>query len=126
MGFTFGHSGNFNRLEKFLRTMEGDKIYAILDSYGSRGVSALAAATPKDSGETAMLWRYEVKKSGGSYQLSWFNDNVVFGVNVAVILQYGHGTGTGGYVQGRDYINPAIQQVMDQLVDGVWKAVISA
>lgn len=90
------------------------------------GVNALAAATPVDSGVTANSWGYEVKKSGGSLTVTWTNTHNVSGVVIAIILQYGHGTGTGGYVQGRDYINPAMKPVFDKIADNVWKAVTSA
>nr|DAV33655.1 MAG TPA: type I neck protein [Caudoviricetes sp.] len=89
------------------------------------GVDALSAATPKDSGKTAGAWGYEVKQSGKTYSIVWTNTNVVQGVPIAVILQYGHGTGTGGYVKGRDYINPAIQPIMNRIAEDVWKVVSS-
>ena len=89
-------------------------------------MAALQAHTPVDSGITANSWSYEIKDDGTNLQIIWTNDNVNDGVNIAIILQYGHGTGTGGYVVGRDYINPAMQPTFDKISDRVWKAVTSA
>lgn len=119
------HKGNFNRTERFLNGAKKLQIRNILDRYGREGVNALASATPIDSGKTADSWEYEVEMSGGSYAIYWSNSNVNQGVSIALILQYGHGTGTGGYVQGRDYINPAIKPVFDALADAAWKEVTS-
>ena len=104
---------------------KGD-LFKVLDSYGREGVFALASATPVDSGLTSESWNYEIKRSRGSYSIIWSNSHVVDGTPVAIMLQYGHGTGTGGYVQGRDFINPAIRPVFDRIADKVWKAVTSA
>jgi len=94
-----------------------------LDRYGQAGVDALSSATPLDSGETASSWGYRIKKRKNSVVIEWTNSNVVDGVPIAVILQYGHGTRNGGYVQGRDYINPAIRSIFDQIAADVWKEV---
>lgn len=94
-----------------------------LDKYGAQGVAALAAATPIRTGETAGSWNYEVERSGNRYSIVWKNDNINNGVNIALILQLGHGTGTGGYVQGVDYINPALQPIFDQLAEEAWQEV---
>lgn len=94
-----------------------------LDRFGQAGVDALASATPKDSGKTASSWRYEIKSSRNGFTIDFLNSNINDNVNIAVILQYGHGTGTGGYVSGRDYINPAIQPVFDKLAEEAWKEV---
>ena len=117
--------GDFSKTQKFLAKLARPNIIERLKAYGSMGVDALSAATPKDSGKTAGSWGYEVKQSGKTYSIVWTNTNVVQGVPIAVILQYGHGTGTGGYVQGRDYINPAIQPIMSRIAEDVWKAVSS-
>ena len=117
------HSGNFDNLEKFLKSAEKNSIFSQLSKYGPIGVSALANATPKDSGKTASSWTYEIRDTGGSYVIQWINTNNNRGVNIAVILQYGHGTGTGGYVQGRDYINPAMRPIFDQIAQEAWKVV---
>lgn len=126
MPVEFKSSGSFNNTESFLRRMSKSDIFASLDVYARKGVAALKAATPVETGLTADLWGYEVTKSGHDYKITWTNSHVVHGVSIALIIQYGHGTGTGGYVQGRDYINPAIQPVFDQILNDVWKAVTSA
>lgn len=118
--------GSFNKTESFLKEMQKDDIFRSLDSYGQKGVLALASATPVRTGLTAASWTYEVTKSRGSYSITWSNTNVVDGKPVAILLQYGHGTGTGGYVAGRDYINPVILPLFDQISADVWKAVTSA
>lgn len=123
---TFESSGDFERTRKALRKMSRGDIFAALDQYAQEGVSALASATPVDSGLTAASWGYEVKRSRGSYSITWTNTNIENGFPVAVMLQYGHGTGTGGYIRGQDYINPAIRPVFDLIADKVWKAVTSA
>lgn len=117
--------GDFSKTQKFLAKLARPNIIERLKAYGSMGVDALSAATPKDSGKTAGSWGYEVKQSGKTYSIVWTNTNVVQGVPIAVILQYGHGTGTGGYVKGRDYINPAIQPIMDRIAEDIWKVVSS-
>ena len=117
--------GDFSKTQKFLAKLARPNIIERLKAYGSMGVDALSAATPKDSGKTAGSWGYEVKQSGKTYSIVWTNTNVVQGVPIAVILQYGHGTGTGGDVKGRDYINPAIQPIMDRIAEDVWKVVSS-
>lgn len=118
--------GSFKDTESFLDKMLRGDIYTGLAKYGEAGVKALSAGTPVESSLTANSWYYEIVKKQGSYSIIWRNSNVVDGVPIAIILQYGHGTGTGGYVQGRDYINPAIQPVMDQIALDVWKVVSSA
>lgn len=123
---SFESSGSFQNTERFLKRMKQGEIFRELDRYGQMGADALASATPLDSGETASSWGYEIQRSGKSFTISWINTNTNGSVNVAIILQYGHGTGTGGYVPGRDYINPAIRPVFDKIADGVWKAVTSA
>lgn len=107
-------------LEKILR---GD-IYSELDRYGKQGVDLLSSATPISTGLTASSWGYRIKK-GKRIGIEWFNTNAVNGVSVAILIQYGHATGTGGYVQGRDFINPAIRPLFDQIADEIWKKVTS-
>lgn len=120
---TIKTKGDFKKtakfLDKLLKLFDSD----ILDYYGRKGVEALSSATPKDSGKTAESWDYEIIKNGKKASLRWFNTNVNDGVNIAIILQYGHGTGTGGYVVGRDYINPAIQPIFDEIAKSIWKEV---
>ena len=113
-------SGNFNNTERFLKGTKKLDIKRILESYGIEGVRALASATPVDSGLTAGSWGFRVTIFKGSFSIVWTNSNVVKGVPIAIILQYGHGTGTGGYVQGRDYINPAMQPIFQKIADSVW------
>jgi hypothetical protein len=118
--------GNFNKTENFLQKMSRGEIFNLLDTYAKEGVTALAAATPRDSGETAGAWSYKVKRGLTRTTIEWYNTNVVNGAPIAIMLQHGHGTGTGGYVQGRDYINPAMRPVFDHIADKAWKAVTSA
>ena len=120
---TFRHKGDFSKTSKFLsRARSGDYI-KVLDKYGRAGVAALASATPVDSGITAASWYYEIERGSGTTKLVFGNANVNDGVSIAVILQYGHGTGTGGWVQGRDYINPAIQPIFDKIAEDAWREV---
>lgn len=123
MPITMRHKGDFKNLEKVLSHSGNGKTNINASKIGEAGVASLAAATPKDTGKTASSWRYEVNSEGGKTQVSWVNDNVNDGQNVALLIQYGHGTGTGGYVPGVDYINPAIQPVLDSMSDEVWKEV---
>lgn len=118
--------GDFSKTFKFLEKVKNLKIEEILRKYGELGVSALSVATPVDTGLTASSWSYQVSASGSGAKIEWMNSNVNKGVNIAVILQYGHGTGTGGYVQGRDYINPAMRPIFDQIANEVWKEVVNA
>ena len=123
---TFHHRGNFSHLEKFLMRMSDRTYMKVLEKYGQRGVEALSAATPLDSGKTAASWSYEIQNGPEGAAIYWINSNENQGVNIAVILQYGHGTGTGGYVQGRDYINPAMRDIFDKIADEAWKEVTSS
>ena len=109
----------------FRRVGRNDYIRQVLEHYASKGVAALASATPARSGLTAASWSSEVRVGSGKSEIIWTNTNVNSGVNIAVILQYGHGTGTGGYVAGEDYINPVIRPVMDQIANDIMKAVKS-
>lgn len=115
--------GSFDRTEAWVRRMTSGEIFDVLNRYGDVGEAALASATPVDSGLTASSWSSEVSKKGNIWEIMWSNSNEHSGVNVAIILQYGHGTGTGGYVAGRDYINPAIKPVFDQIAEAVWREV---
>ena len=120
---SFRQKGDFSKLDHYFeRVKEAAKI-GVLDKYGQAGVSALSSATPVESGKTASSWYYEIKRQNGSVALEFYNSNVNNGVPIAVILQFGHGTGTGGWVQGRDYINPAIQPIFDKIAEDAWKEV---
>ena len=112
---TVKQRGDFRKTTQFLTKASKADAYDILEKYGKAGVTALSAATPKDTGRTASSWTYKIEKTGKGYSLSWHNSNVNRGVNIAVILQYGHGTRNGGYVVGIDYINPALRPVFDKL-----------
>ena len=123
MEITFRHKGNFKNTEKLFSRMKRMNIEGILSRYGEKGVEALSSATPKDTGKTAGSWSYTVKKGKNGYSVSWKNSNVQGGVNIALILQYGHGTGNGGYVQGIDYINPALKPIFDSMAEEAWREV---
>lgn len=118
---TFVSKGDFSKTLKFLNKSKSFKPRAILETYAQMGVEALANATPKDSGKTASSWSYEIKMDHASSSIYWSNSNFNEGVPIAIILRYGHGTGTGGYVEGRDYISPAILPIFDSMADSVWK-----
>lgn len=113
--------GNFNNTLKFFDRTLNRSYIQILRMYGEKGVSALASATPVDTGKTAESWEYRIEQAKGSIRIYWTNTNVNNGVPIAIIIQTGHGTGTGGYVQGRDYINPAIRPIFDNIANDVWR-----
>lgn len=120
---SYNTKGDLKKTDTFLRKLLKMDLTSILNKYGQKGVDALSAATPVDTGKTAASWGYTVTQSPGSATITWTNSNVNNGVPIALILQYGHGTGTGGYVQGRDYIKPAIQPIFDQISKELWKEV---
>lgn len=126
MRVKFEVSGGFTKTERFLNRMKRREYLNVLDEFGHDGVQALRNATPVDSGATAEAWDYEIKRTRNYTEIVWTNSNINDGVPIAVILQYGHGTGTGGYVQGRDYINPAIRPIFDKIAEKAWKVVTSA
>lgn len=126
MRVKFEVSGGFTKTERFLNRMKRREYLNVLDEFGRDGVQALRNATPIDSGATAEAWDYEIKRTRDYTEIVWTNSNINDGVPIAVILQYGHGTGTGGYVQGRDYINPAIRPIFDKIAEKAWKVVTSA
>lgn len=120
---SFNQKGDFSSLSSFLERAKESVKLGDLNKYGRRGVEALAAATPVDTGKTAKSWHYEIIREEGSVSISFSNSNIQNGVPIAIILQYGHGTRNGGYVEGRDYISPAIQPVFDELAEEAWKEV---
>lgn len=120
---SFTSQGSFDKTEAWLKKMSKLKFDSILKKYGQMGVTALASATPVESGLTASSWSYEVVGNQQNFTITWTNSHVVEGANIAILLQYGHGTGTGGYVQGRDYINPAIIPVFDKIRDELFREV---
>lgn len=119
----FRHKGDFSNLTSFLEKARETVKIGDLDRFGREGVAALASATPVDSGNTANSWYYKIEQTSGSATISFYNSNIQNGVPIAIILQYGHGTGTGGWVEGRDYINPAIQPIFDRIAENAWKEV---
>jgi hypothetical protein len=122
---TFRQQGDFSKLTKYLEKAKAAAKLSILDKYGQEGVAALASATPVESGLTASSWYYKVEHNSGSATIGFYNSHINKGVPIAIILQYGHGTRNGGFVQGRDYINPAIQPVFDKIANEAWKEVTS-
>lgn len=118
--------GSFKNTRAFLETMSKGDIFKNLETYAQEGVNALASATPVDTGLAASSWGYVIEKKNGVFSITWTNTNIENGFPVAIMLQYGHGTGTGGYVQGIDYINPAIRPIFDQIAERVWREVTSA
>lgn len=121
--FSVQSSGNFNKTRAWLKAMAEGDMFSDMDKYGQRGVDALSKATPYDRGITANAWEYRVIRTKTSVEIEWSNTNVVSGAKIAILLQYGHGTGTGGYIAGQDYINPAIQPVFDEIAASVLKKV---
>lgn len=117
------HKGDYKNLTKYLEKAKRAAKVKILDKYGQAGVEALASATPVDTGLTASSWSYKIETQGKGATISFHNSNIQNGVPIAIILQYGHGTRNGGWVEGRDYINPAIQPIFDKIIDDAWKEV---
>lgn len=120
---TFRQKGDFKKITSFLERAKEKFDVGILDKYGREGVAALSSATPVDTGLTASSWYYKIENKNGIASIGFYNSNIQNGVPIAIVLQYGHGTGTGGYVKGRDYINPAIQPVFDRLAENAWREV---
>ena len=120
---TFRQKGDFSKLTRYLERVKEVIKLGDLDKYGRAGVAALASATPVDTGLTASSWYYEISNKNGSAMISFHNSNIQNGVPIAIILQYGHGTRNGGWVEGRDYINPAIRPIFDRIADDAWKEV---
>ena len=115
--------GDFSKVTKYLIKAKKGIRLSDLDKYGKQGVAALSSATPVDTGLTASSWYYKIERDNSTISITFLNSNVQNGVPIAVILQYGHGTGTGGWVQGRDYINPALRPIFDKIADDAWKEV---
>ena len=120
---SFTQKGDFSKAMKYLERIKEVAHLGVFDKYGREGVAALAAATPIDSGETAKSWFYKIERKRNSAAIVFYNSNIQNGVPIAIILQYGHGTRNGGWVEGRDYINPAIQPIFDRLVAELWREV---
>lgn len=122
---SYSVSGSTDKMESFLKHALKVDVRAIMDSCGKQGVDALSSATPLESGRASQSWGYETSSKNGVYSIVWTNTDVENGFPVVIMLQYGYGTGTGGYVEGVDFINPAIKPIFEQIADKVWKAVIS-
>lgn len=120
---TITQKGSFDRTERYLRRLKQAELDRVLNKYGNLGMVALSNATPVESGETARSWSYSIVARPGYYSIRWHNSHIEDGVPIAVILQYGHGTGTGGYVQGRDYIMPAMRPIFEQIAEEAWREV---
>ena len=120
---TFRQKGDFSKLTSYLEKVKQVVKLGDLDKYGREGVAALSSATPIDTGETSRSWYYEIENKDGSATISFFNSNIQNGVPIAIILQYGHVTNNGGWVQGRDYINPAIRPICDNIANKAWREV---
>ena len=120
---SFRHKGDFSKLTRYLERAKQAVHLSELDKYGREGVNALASATPVDSGQTAASWYYKIERTNGSVSINFYNSHINYGVPIAIILQFGHGTGTGGWVEGRDYINPAIQPIFDRITNEAWREV---
>lgn len=124
--FYLKHRGDFSSLEDFLKKMEQMHIEEVLQPYAQEGVTALVNATPKDTGLASMSWSYLIELTDRGVTMAWINDNVENGFPVVIMLQMGHGTGSGGYVEGRDFINPAMQPIFERIANEVWKVVTTA
>lgn len=122
---TFESKGDFSKGSKFLKELKKKLRFSKLEEYGQKGVDALSAATPRDTGLTSKSWDYRIKDSGNKCTLEWFNTNTNNGVNIALIIDMGHATGTGGWVEGRHYIDPALQPIFDKICEEAWKEVTS-
>lgn len=120
---TFTEKGDFSTVERYLSRLAKEDVFKILSKYGSLGVNALSNATPVDSGATAESWYYTIEQRSGYYSIRWHNNNQRDGIPIAVLIQYGHGTRNGGYVQGRDYIMPAIRPIFDRILADAWREV---
>lgn len=120
---TFRQKGDFSKLTRYFERIKEAAKIGDLDKYGREGVAALASATPVDTGKTASSWNYKIERKNGSVAITFNNTNINNGVPIAIILQYGHGTRNGGWVEGRDYINPAIQPIFDKIAESAWREV---
>lgn len=123
MPFVITSKGDYRKLTKYLNTKHDSRIESIMRKYGEKGVSALSRATPVRTGLTARSWHYKIERRNNGYSLSWYNSNVIGTTPVVILIQYGHGTGTGGYVRGIDFINPALKPIFESIGDELWKEV---
>lgn len=121
---SFKHKGNFDKTTKFLQRAKKREFYSNLDKYGEMGVQALSSATPIKTGQTARSWHYKIESTKNSVSIVWYNTNVNEGANIALLLNYGHGTPSGGYVRGKNFIKPAMKSIFETIEKGVWEEVI--
>lgn len=121
---SFKHKGNFDKTTKFLQRAKKREFYSNLDKYGEMGVQALSSATPIKTGQTARSWHYKIETTKNSVSIVWYNTNVNEGANIALLLNYGHGTPSGGYVRGKNFIKPAMKSIFETIEKGVWEEVI--
>ena len=126
MGIEVRHSGSFSNTERFLQSIIRGDIFNTLERFGQEGVEALSEATPVDTGLASQSWYYKIDRAKGRWTISWYNRDVEGGASVVLLIQYGHGTGTGGFVEGRDFINPAMRPVFDRIANEAWEAVTRA
>ena len=115
--------GSFRNTKRMLEKAKHCDFGRILEKYAIEGVAALALATPQDSGDTARAWSYEIEYGKGKARIHWMNENMKDGVPIAILIQYGHATRNGGWVEGRDFINPAIRPIMDDIAEKAWREV---
>jgi len=123
---TFEHKGDFRNTDRFLKRMSKFDFANVLKNVAQKGVQALSAATPVDSGLASISWGYEIKRSRGSFEIVWTNSDIENGFPVVIGIQYGHGTGTGGYVRGQDFINPVMRPIFEQILADLWTEVTTA
>lgn len=121
--FKISERGDFSEIEKYLKKQKNMKV--ILEKYAQKGVEVLARNTPKRTGRTANSWAYTIEEDGKGYKITWMNSNISEGYPIALLIQYGHGTRNGGYVQGTDYINPAIGEIFEEFITEIWREVSS-
>lgn len=119
----FSVKGDWKKTFQYLEKDHEKDIRSVLEQYGERGVAALSSATPIRSGKTASSWTYKIQEGNGNVSIEWHNSNINKGCNIAILIQYGHGTRSGAYVEGIDYINPAIKPIFDEIAEAVWKEV---
>lgn len=120
------HRGNFKNTERFIKKMKRTDFAKLLAPYGQQGVEALVSATPKRSGEAAVSWGYEIESNAKGVKVTWTNSKMAGNVPLVILIQYGHGTGTGGYVQGRDFINPALRPIFNRIAEDIWMEVVNS
>ena len=126
MSITFKQTGDFSKVTKYLNSIKGRNYRSTLEKYAEEGVQALRDNTPIDTGITSESWAYEIVTTAKGFSIIWTNSNVTdSGVPIVILLQYGHGTRSGSFVQGIDFINPTMKPIFDKIVESLWKEVES-